>query len=279
MPIAVFELACVAIVLLTLFAMARLQPATILLADYGALAVAAWVGEETCIAAYQHYAYSSAWHARLDLVPALVPLIWPLVILSARGVVTSLAPGITAARRAALVGALVIIDASLVEVIAVRAGLWTWAEGGHLGVPVVGIVGWGLFAAAADAVLASGRRFRHASLVVLAPLATHALLVASWWAFFRWAWRGDLGDRSVAAVALLGLALAVGALRLRRDGRAIPRDVAAPRMLAAGLFATEWLLVAPTDVRLCAHVAAVALPYVLATELRAPSGARRQPPK
>ncbi len=265
--------------LLTLVAMTRLQSATVLLADYGALAVAAWVGEETCIAAYHHYAYSSAWHARLDLVPALVPLIWPLVILSARGVVTSLAPGITAARRAALVGALVIIDASLVEVIAVRAGLWTWAEGGHLGVPVVGIVGWGLFAAAADAVLASGRRFRHASLVVLAPLATHALLVASWWAFFRWAWRGDLGDRSVAAVALLGLALAVGALRLRRDGRAIPRDVAAPRMLAAGLFATEWLLVAPTDVRLCAHVAAVALPYVLATELRAPSGARRQPPK
>jgi hypothetical protein len=268
-PLPIFELACVAIIVVTLVAMARVQPARTLLADYGALAVAAWLGEETCVAAYRFYSYSSAWHARLDLVPALVPLIWPLVILSARAVVTSLAPGISGARRAALVGALVIVDASLVEVVAVRGGLWTWAEGGHLGVPVVGIVGWGFFAAAADGVLGSTRRFRHAALVVLAPLATHALLVVSWWAFFRWVWRHDLGDRSVAVVGLLGVALTFGAIVLRVGGRTIARAVALPRMVAAALFVVEWLLVAPRDPDLAVHVAAVAIPYFVATELRA----------
>lgn len=279
MPLPIFELACVVIIALTLLTMSRVQPARALLADYVALAVAAWLGEETCVAVYDFYAYADGWHARLDLVPALVPLIWPLVILSARGVVTSLAPGISTAKRAALVGALVIVDASLVEVVAVRAGLWTWAEGGHLDVPVIGILGWGFFAAAADAVLGSQRPFRHAALVVIAPLATHAMLVMSWWAFFRWLWRGELGDVSVLVVALLGVALTGGAIRLRMAGRAIPRDVAAPRMVAAALFGVEWLLVAPRDVGLAVHVAAVALPYIVATELRAPRASATRVPQ
>lgn len=275
-PLPVFELGCLVIVVLTLVAMSRSQPTRALLADYGALAVAAWVGEETCVALHRFYAYSDAWHARLDLVPALVPLIWPLVVLSARGVVTSLAPGLSTARRAALVGALVIVDASLIEVVAVRAGLWSWAEGGHLGVPLIGIVGWGFFAASADAVLGSGRRLRHAALVAVAPLATHALLTLAWWALLRWVGRGDLGDRSIAAVGVLGLLLTIGAVRLRVAGRTIPRSVAAPRMVAAALFIVEWLLVAPRDLGIAVHVAAVALPYLVATDLRAPreAGAR-----
>ena len=275
----IFELACVLIIVVTLAAMARVQPARALLSDYGALAVAAWIGEETCVAAYRFYAYADAWHARLDLVPALVPLIWPLVVLSARGVVTALAPGVSVAMRAVLVGALVVVDASLVEVVAVRAGLWTWAEGGHLGVPLIGIVGWGFFAAAADGVLGTGRRFRHAALVVVAPLATHALLLLSWWALFRWVWRGEMGDRSVACVALLGVALTAGAVRLRMAGRTIPRDVALPRMIAAALFVIEWLLVAADELGLAVHVAAVALPYFVATELRAarPTASRTTP--
>lgn len=269
-PLPVFELACLVIVVATLVAMSRAQPARALLADYAALAVAAWVGEQTCIATYRYYSYSDAWHARLDLVPALVPLIWPLVVLSSRAVVTSLAPGLSMPRRAALVGALVVVDASLVEVVAVRAGLWSWAEGGHLGVPLIGIVGWGFFAASADAVLGSGRRLRRAALVVVAPLATHALLVVAWWALLRWVGRGDLGDLSVVGVGLVGLVLTLGAVRLRIAGRAIARDVAVPRMVAATLFVVEWLLVAPRDLGLGVHVAAVAVPYLVATDLRAP---------
>jgi hypothetical protein len=297
MPIALFELCCVVIVLATLAILARTRPPGVLLADYAALALAAWIGEESCVGLYRFYGYAEGWHARVDLVPALVPLIWPLVILSARDVVTALGVAAVAlpagrrdagrerlsgvrtdlgavAARAAAVGALVMLDASLVEVIAVRAGLWSWAEGGHLGVPLVGILGWGFFAAAADAALGAGGRARHALVVVLAPLATHVALLAAWWGGLRWLLRGPLGDASVAAVAVVGLVLGLGALALRRRGRAVPLAVAAPRMVAAALFVAELLLVAPTEPGLLVHTAAVALPYFVATDLR-----RARPPR
>src|SRR5437762_508757 len=56
------------------------------------LAAAGWLGEQTCITAYRFYEYAPGWRARLGDVPALVPLIWPLVVLSARDVVRALWP-------------------------------------------------------------------------------------------------------------------------------------------------------------------------------------------
>ena len=123
MPLVVFELACVLIVIATLSLLLRRRPARELLPMYGALAIAGLGGEASCVAWYRHYDYHAPWHLRLIGVPILVPLIWPLVILSAREVVTALWPAVSGARRAALVGALVVFDASLVEVVAVRAGL------------------------------------------------------------------------------------------------------------------------------------------------------------
>lgn len=287
MPLALFELCCVAIVALTLAMMARGPAATsrgsrskpvvgLLLADYGALAVAGFLGEESCIALYRFYAYAPGWHARVHHVPLLVPLIWPLVILSARAVIGALAPDAGRGARAVLVGAVVCFDASLVEVVAVRAGLWTWAEAGHLGVPLIGILGWGFFAAAAELVLSSGSRLRHVILWALAPAATHALLLASWWALFRWTLRGDLGGASVVGILAAGALAAAVAARLRRDGRAIPLEVALPRVIAASLFLALLVTTAPGDVALWLHTAAVAVPYLAATRFRA-AGSRAAP--
>ena len=280
MPLALFEVCCVAIVALTLATLARgrasnatgsrSKPAVgLLLADYGALAVAGFLGEESCIALHRFYAYAPGWHVRIDHVPLLVPLIWPLVILSARAVIGALAPDAGRGARARLVGGLVCFDASLVEVVAVRAGLWAWAEPGHLGVPLIGILGWGFFAAAAELVLSSGSRLRHLILWALAPAATHLLLLASWWTLFRWTLRGDLGVASLAGVLAVGALAAAVAARLRRDGRAIPMDVALPRVVAASLFLALLATTAPADVALWLHTAAVAVPYLAATRFRA----------
>lgn len=261
---AAFELACVAVVTLTLAAMARARGWPLLLRDYIFLAAGAWLGEDTCVALYRFYAYAPGWHIRLHHVPVLVPLIWPLVILSARDVVSALWPSLHVRRalHACAVGALVVFDASLVEVVAVRAGLWSWAEAGHLGVPIIGILGWGFFAAGADVGLSSRRP---ALAIALGPLAAHALIDAAWWALFRWIMRGDLGAASllgVAAVALVALTLALAA---RRRGSAIPLAVAAPRMIAASLFVALLVVTAPADAPLWAHAAAVAVPYFAAT--------------
>lgn len=266
MTLPVFEAACVAIVALTLATMSRARPARELFRDYAVLALAAFVGEDTCIAFYGFYTYAPGWHLRLHHVPALVPTIWPLVVLSARSVVHDLShradddgPRLL---RSVAVGALVAFDASLVEVVAVRAGLWTWAEPGHLGVPIVGILGWGYFAFGADVALA---RKRPLLAILGGPLATHALVLVSWWALFRWTVRGDVGLAGFVALGGIALVATVTALRGRRHGHTIGIDVAAPRMIAATLFVALLVTTAPGDAALWAHTACVALPYFAAT--------------
>lgn len=267
---ATFELACVVIVVLTLVTMTRVRPARAVLSEYAALAVAGFVGEQTCISAYRFYRYAPGWHGRLFDVPVLVPLIWPLVILSARDVVSALAPTLSAPGRspfprAIAVALLVAFDASLVEVVAVRAGLWSWAEPGHLGVPVIGIVGWGYFAAGAEIALSRGRP---SLAVVLGPVAAHATILATWWGFFRWTVRGDLGAASLVAIALIGLLSAAFAIRARVAGRVMTLDTAAPRMIAATLFVALLATTAPHDRALWTHTFAVAIPYLCVTALR-----------
>jgi hypothetical protein len=260
-----FELACLGIVVLTLLLMARTRPLRALLVDYVALAIAAWIGEDSCVHVYRHYAYADAFHARLHHVPLLVPLIWPLVILSARAVADALFPLLPPARRALVIFALVCFDASMVEVLAVRAGLWSWAEGGHLDVPVIGILGWGYFAAVADGILAGPSRTRHALALVAAPIATHLLLVGTWWGSFRHVLRGDLGVASSWGMAALGaLALGVAAQR-RKAGCGIALDTALPRVAAALLFFGLLVVAAGDQPRYWAHVASVAVPYLVAT--------------
>ncbi len=266
---AVFESACVVVVLLTLSIMSRKYGARDVLVPYATLAIAGWVGEQTCIELYRFYSYARGWHVHVGYVPILVPLIWPLVILSARHIVDAVFPNVRA--RPLVVAAIVIVDASLVEVVAVRAGLWSWAEPGHLSVPVIGILGWGYFAAGAELALMRGKPWLA---VVVGPAVAHALILATWWGLFRWTIRGDLGLWSSVAVGLLGLA----ALLAVRGREKMPMATAAPRMIAAALFFTLLVTTAPRDPYLWAHVVSVAIPYLAATRFTAASRLPASPP-
>ncbi len=261
LPLPLFEAACVVVVALALAAMVRLHGASRVLSSYAALAVAGWIGEQTCILAYRFYAYAPGWHFRIGEVPLLVPLIWPLVILSARDVVSALWPQIRL--RAVAVAAVVVVDASLVEVVAVRAGLWSWAEPGHLGVPVIGILGWAFFAFGAELALSRERSFLA---IVSGPLAAHALIFVTWWGLFRWTMRGELGTPALIVVVALAVVAVVLVLLARRGGRAMPLATSVPRMIAASLFFALLPTIAP-PAALLAHVVAVAVPYLAATRL------------
>ena len=266
MPLLVFEILCVVVIAATLASMARHGGWQTLLRDYGALALAGWIGEESSILLYRHYAYADGWHLRVHEVPLLVPLIWPLVILSARAVCGGLFP--SAGRwRPLIVGAIVVVDASMVEVLAVRAGMWSWAEPGHLGVPLIGILGWGFFAAAAELVLGSGRKDRHALVIVAAPALTHLALIVVWWGGLRWVARGALEPTSLYVVMALSALATLAVIARRRAGHAIELAVAGPRVFAAALFFALLVTTAAHDLPLWAHVAAVALPYWAGTRL------------
>lgn len=274
MPLPLFEIACIFVVVFTLAIMARRLPWRDLLTDYGALAVAGWIGEETCVRFYGYYHYAPYWHARLDEVPILVPLIWPLVILSAREVAAAVWPGITRLRPLVVL-AVVAFDASLVEVIAVRAGFWSWVDQGHLGVPIIGILGWGYFAMGADWALCAkssspepSRIRRFLATLIFAPLVTHALIQLTWWGFFRWAQRKPLGDASLWGLACVSLGVLASVLIARRHGAGIPMSVALPRMVAASLFFALLVTTAPTDGPLWMHTAAIAIPYLAASQFK-----------
>ncbi|MBL8604283.1 MAG: carotenoid biosynthesis protein [Myxococcales bacterium] len=262
MPHWLFEALCVAVVLITLAAMARHRGWPALAREYLALALAGFVGEETCIVFYDFYRYAPIWHGRAHRVPLLVPLIWPLVVLSSRAVVRALWPD--AGPRTALFSALAVtLDASLMEVIAVRAGLWSWAEPGHLGVPLVGIAGWGFFAYGAGLVLDRGARPGY--LVAVASAVAHAGIFASWWALFRWVLRGPLEPLSWGLLAAASLGATVAAARARARGHTLGPEVAVPRVIAASVFFVLLAVTAPGEPRYWLHTGLVAVPYLVAT--------------
>jgi hypothetical protein len=269
MPQTVFEIACVAIVIVTLVLMARQEPPRALLASYVSLALAGWVAEESCILLYGFYGYADVWSVKAHLVPLLVPLIWPLVILSARSFVQALWPGDRWWSHV-LVGAVVAFDASLVEVVAVRAGLWWWAEPGHLDVPVIGMLGWGYFAVGASVALSLTQRWRYPAVLFLGLLSTHVLILATWWGLFRWTLRGDLGSSSTVGILVIGLIAAGFILLERRRGRGMPMQVAGPRMLAAGLFLVLLLTTAAREMPYWWHVIALSIPYLASVRFPSP---------
>jgi uncharacterized membrane protein len=250
------ELACVAI-LGAYFVAHRHESG--LLRDAALVGLASLVGEDSVIRAYGFYAYAAGWHLRVDHVPLLVPTIWAPVVLSAQAVARAMFPTATPAREAALVGALVTFDAFLIEPIAVRAGLWSWSEPGVFHVPVIGILGWGFFAAAITWLL---RRFEGSArwaAVPLAVLATHAMLLAVWWGGLRWVWRDELAWGP--CMAALGAASAVYTAAVVRTGARLPWRELGPRAAATGFFAA--LLVSRLDAPLALWAALFTPPWLV----------------
>lgn len=270
MPSPLFQMACIAVLafaygwLLNAAPDARAKRA--LVVEILVIALSAWAAEETSILRYRFYGYPDTWWLKLDEMPLLVAFIWPMVILSSRSLVDVLFPGLSPAKKALAVGVAVVIDASLVETIAVASGLWSWVEGGYLGAPLIGLVGWGAFAAAMTFSLA------HPKIPLwLTPLTslagTHLILVVTWWAFFRHALRGELPTwvTFIGVAAILALA---AWLRFRPAGstRKIPLTLAIPRVAATSVFVV--LLFLEADLYLALHFGAVAVLYLAVLDLR-----------
>lgn len=268
------ELACLPIVTLYVVTRARIDanPAR-LVRRLALLAVAAWLGEASCIVLYGFYGYEPAkWSLWLGPVPLFIPLIWPSVVTSAHDVARFVAP-----KRTTLVAAaLVLADASLMEPVAVRAGLWTWTEPGLFDVPLIGIAGWGFFALACLGLFEILERRRapaaaEVAVLVLGPVFTHGLLVASWWTLFRWV-QGPIPALAVVIpLAAVSLLLAARAWRLGLR-RVIPPALLWVRVPAALFFLALLVLHGRDDGPLVAYALAFAPPYVALTRLPAAHG-------
>ncbi|MCC7539480.1 MAG: carotenoid biosynthesis protein [Deltaproteobacteria bacterium] len=267
------ELWAGAIVVLYVVLRARRDPRPpAFLARMALLALAAWAAENSVIRAYDFYTYAPEWSFFVDRVPLLIALIWPVVVHS----------GIDLARRlvgdrpvpvAFAVAGLVLADASLIEPICVRAGLWWWSEPGLWNVPVIGILGWAVFAGLAAFVLTTfeARRASQCLVLLIAPIASHVVLVALWWALFRWI-EGAVAELPVVIVAwALSLALAWGASRSSAAAR-VPLAELLLRVPGALFFFVLLTTIAPPAL-LVLYALSFAAPY-LALTVRAARVAR-----
>ena len=280
------ELACAAIVSLWIAVRSRRETSSSsrarLFARLAVVAAAGWIGEESCIRLYGFYSYASSWSVFLDKVPLAIVCIWPVVVLSSIDLARQLlTPSSSSLARAALVMVLVIADASLIEPIATRAGLWSWTEPGPFHVPIVGVLGWGFFAFGVALALdrsaspspssspsssTSALRAGLARAVAAGPLAAHALVLASWWLALRWLPRGAVDDDSALPLAagawLVSLALAGAALRARV---VVARRDLLLRVPAAAFFFVLLAMYARDDGALIAYALAFAPPYLVLT--------------
>ena len=93
----VFQLVCLVLLPVAYVNQVRLNRETLRLAPL--IFIASWIGEATSVYFYGFYSYSEQWWWRVADVPLLVPVIWPLVILSAREVVRALWPNLSGWER------------------------------------------------------------------------------------------------------------------------------------------------------------------------------------
>jgi hypothetical protein len=218
-----------------------------------AISAAAAFGEISCIHLYGAYAYTPGrWTLWLDVVPLLVPLIWPVVILSAYDLAKALG---LRAKPVWVTTAIVFLDAAFIEPVAVAAGLWRWTSGSLFGVPIVGVLGWAAFAFGATLLLERPWSTRRTLALLFVPVATaHAGILVAWWGGLRWLPDTPLPDVAIIAVALLlGTALSAWPLRA-------PRVVVLQRLPGALFFFGQLLLIsAPT--LLWGWAVGFALPY------------------
>lgn len=255
------------VVILALFVVAQPRGTRLeMVRDALLIGVGAVLGEETCIAFYRTYAYSPAWSLHVVNVPVMVGCIWPAVVLSARQVIKA----ITGRTSPFLVAALILFDATLVESVSVKAGLWTWTEGAIFDVPISGLVGWATFSGLAS--WAIDRKMHPLARLVVPAALTHVVLVTTWWGALKWILRAPIPVELMVALNVV-LSLVVTARLWSRRG-SVPLGIMGPRAVAAVLFFALVGVYGSGAWGLVLFTLPFALPYVVMTRWRPQSGAR-----
>jgi uncharacterized membrane protein len=235
------------------------------LARFVLVSAACWITEESCILLYNFYRYSPAWSLFLGHVPILIILIWPVIIHSAWDLASQL---LRPERKLVPLAAAAIVctDASLIEPVAVNANLWSWNEPGIFHVPPIGIFGWGSFAFLCAFLFEKGRQ-RNASkkrdllLLVFPLIATHVLLLGTWWGALRWV-NIPVDPTAAAGVAwALSLVLVYTILR-RGTGRRMEKKTLLLRLPAAFLVFVLLALNASGSGLLVIYAVAFVPPYL-----------------
>ena len=157
---------------------------------YVTISASGWLAEEFSIQAYSAYHYNPSWGFFIGHVPILIIMVWPLIIHSGWELASQLVHGNRKYLPMVIAG-IVWIDASLIETISTKAGLWSWNGTGLFGVPLIGIFGWAYFAFFSILFIELTSKIRRLAgrmaLIFISTVAsTHILIITTWWLFFKW---------------------------------------------------------------------------------------------
>lgn len=260
-PTPALQLACLAIVLLYLALRLRRPDRLVFAQRFGLLVAASWLAEDTAIRLYGFYFYDPGWWVFIDQVPLLIVCIWPVVIHSALDLIERWLPRLSAGKLALAGGFVILTDAALIEPIAVHCGLWRWTEPGLFEVPPIGILGWAFFTGLA---LFTWRLPLHRTWVlVIAPIGTHLLLLASWWGLFRHV-NGSIDDTpTVVGAAIVASGSAFAIARAARSGARPQLPDVMMRAPGAMFFFALLIAFALERVALVAYTACFAVPWLV----------------
>jgi hypothetical protein len=190
--------------------------------------------------------------------------VWPAVVHSAWDLSSQLFGGRSKSIPLAA-GAIVLTDAALIEVVAVRSGLWAWSVPGLFQVPLIGILGWAFFAFFCAWLLIRAERERPMKiffLITVVPvLGTHILLLITWWGLLRWL-SGPIHPLWAAAATWTVSLILVFMIGKKRAGRSIKRKTLLWRLPAAAFFFVLLAIHGYDDIGLVLFALAFAPPYL-----------------
>lgn len=180
--------------------------------------IGSWCCEAISIDLFGFYQYSDVWRLMIGKVPFLVIAAWPAIIMSAGDLARYL--GSSGPNVVWWTALIVLLDAGFIEPICVRAQLWGWNAPGLLNVPLIGILGWAVFAGAcawqfnAHTRSLNARRFLGELALII--VATVLILWLLWQILFRFV-TVALDERVVLCGTTLGLVvLAIEVLRVKK---------------------------------------------------------------
>lgn len=236
---------------------------------YLMIAVSGGVCENTCIWWYDFYHYNQeVWYAYVGAMPIEVTIIWPQVIFGSHRLMRENF-GLQGVTLAAVGASEVFGLAYFVEIVCVSRGFWTWTKSNIMGVPIIGVIGWAVFAFCAFLTLEVMRKDRPLSVlpVLCLPLlsmgAVHATVIALWQCGFAYVSEIDLSENLVCAGSLvgsLGMMAAVALFPVRSwVNLRVSQEI--PRLVAAGLLFYTLLKGSPSWQQIVISVA-FALPYL-----------------
>jgi len=264
-PIKIINIGMIVIGVLTCAWSRKFFSLTQFLVAYVSIAISGGICENSVIILYDFYHYNQIiWSYYVGVMPLEVTLIWPQVIFTSYRLLRENFK--VSGLKMAVIGSMEIFGlAYFVEISCVSRGFWSWTKSNLAGVPIIGVLGWAIFAFCAFLALDSLSRSKSWWQTIILPISSaivvHIGVVGLWFLGFWYISEFDIPVDKLAPVLMVGSPIMLVILyKFCRHRLELTVAQEIPRLCAAFLLLFTFLKGNPSrDLTLV--VCSLALPY------------------